>query len=198
MTYGRIPPSHLMPEGDDPSDWTEYAMTQSVADRVFATPGFLRPLGDPRLPLCRRGESHIPGKGLFAIMSCNPGTAIITERPLLLFPWLTLAGVSTGPESNLTEKERRIAVMDHFEERLGRMVGRMTPENQREYKSLPTFERYSDEGCRLLANIMNTNALDVLPLRDPTMQGRSGRYRAICKTICRVNHRYVSKSFTRE
>ncbi|KAI4521421.1 SET domain-containing protein [Schizophyllum commune Loenen D] len=168
-------------------DGTTEAMLDSATKRkLYAQPGFPRPLTQPPSPAQRISPAGKKGLGMFATRALSAGDLILSERPLVVHP--LGAPLYTGDQMGLFRLPQSITgrvIETEFEIEV--MVQRMVTKNRDAFISLTNSRDFSS--CGNLVGRAYTNGLDVL--QEFTFAGLpddSGAYKGVFDKLSRVNH----------
>ncbi|KAI5831742.1 SET domain-containing protein [Schizophyllum commune Tattone D] len=168
-------------------DGTTEAMLDSATKRkLYAQPGFPRPLTQPPSLAQRISPAGKKGLGMFATRALSAGGLILSERPLVVHP--LGAPLYTGDQMGLFRLPQSITgrvIETEFEIEV--MVQRMVTKNRDAFISLTNSRDFSS--CGNLVGRAYTNGLDVL--QEFTFAGLpddSGAYKGVFDKLSRVNH----------
>ncbi|KZV71486.1 SET domain-containing protein [Peniophora sp. CONT] len=129
----------------------ECLLTPWMRDKITATPGWPQPIiHPPSLRYEIRRASGNRGLGVFATADIEAGALILAERPLLVNTSWTAAGIR---EPHLPYEKQVANAMRFSEEQAESIFSRMSPENQKKYRSLSGSDGFSP-----LTGIVRANA----------------------------------------
>lgn len=170
---------------NDPDGWTESLLRRPALDHILSSPGFpCRPHHPP--DVCFRIGPSQTGLGMFATRDLTMGDHILTERPLTVTPTgIPMPNFAKGLVG-LTDAERRQAILNEWENTyLQPCFNRLDPKTQEAFLDLANS--HTEDGSGPILGVIRTNGFEVAGVMDPDP---NGEYAAVCKTMCRINHRY--------
>lgn len=186
LVYTTLPPD-FTPDvklSDDPNGWTQCLLRRPVLNDILSTPGFP---SAPHFPseLCFRIGPSKNGLGMFATRDLSMGDHILTERPLMVTPTCISMPNFARRLAGKTDSQRSAEILNEWEKRFLRpCFMRMDPEAQAAFLDLANS--HTQDGSGPILGIIRTNGFEVANVVDPEP---NGEYAAVCKIMCRINHR---------
>ncbi|KAF9546661.1 SET domain-containing protein [Agrocybe pediades] len=177
--------------GSDPAGNhnTELLVEGSTKQKIFSTPGFLKPVPKPSGQPCYVVRSTPDmGLGCFATRAIEAGETIFAERPLLVAP--RSCRVQRGPQllAQYGIHQGNLVVLAEWEKMLEVAVARMTEENRKALMSLAN--NHTEDGSGPILGIVRTNAYTSVDIFDGPVKlaNNANLYSAILKIGSRLNH----------
>ncbi len=132
------------------------------------------------------------GEGVFAKRNIKRGDLILAERPLLVSPRAIYSLPQGSTPDHYTPQQYQQVMMFEYESLLEKTTGRMSSENQADFRAL--HNAHTGDGSGPLLGIIRTNGYGIGGLYDGSNE--TARYGAICKIGSRINHRCLRFSFS--
>uniref|UniRef100_D8Q2M2 SET domain-containing protein n=1 Tax=Schizophyllum commune (strain H4-8 / FGSC 9210) TaxID=578458 RepID=D8Q2M2_SCHCM len=165
---------------------TEVMLDAATKRKLYAQPGFPKPLTQPSSPAHRISPAGEKGLGMFATRPLHAGDLILAERPLMVRA--LGAPLYTGPQMGLFRNPSSLVsrVIDK-EYQIEVMMQRMVPKNRNAFLTLANSDDYSGTGN--LVGRMYTNGRDVLQgFTFSGMPGGGATYTGVFDKLSRMNH----------
>ena len=132
------------------------------------------------------------GEGVFAKRNIKRGDLILAERPLLVSPRAIYSLPQGSTPDHYTPQQYQQVMMFEYESLLEKTTGRMSSENQADFRAL--HNAHTGDRSGPLLGIIRTNGYGIGGLYDGSNE--TARYGAICKIGSRINHRCLRFSFS--
>ncbi|KAJ7030043.1 SET domain-containing protein [Mycena alexandri] len=170
-----------VPDGSN-EPWTVCLFHSGTKELLANLPGYPRPMLFPKKPAFRVADVPGKGKGLFSTRALSVGDAILTERPLLIWP----RGLPLSFPKGFTHEQFVRLSLEENEKHLEVALERMRPEDSEAFRELANCHK--EDGSGPLMGIVRTNALEVTGILPPGANEERQAYGATLRYISRLNH----------